>query len=117
MTPTTLYTGPSATSGSIDLSDNISNYDFLYIEYFHDGDTSRAKSLLISTNVSGANLDIALFSGGVVFYGVAITFANDVITFGVGRGLALQSNGGFGGWAASNEIKINSVIGFKKVGE
>lgn len=48
----------------------------------------------------------------MTIYSTAVTISGNSITFGVGRALAFNSSGGFVGWGSSNELAIESVVGY-----
>lgn len=108
-----LYTGPSATSGSVTLSKSIMNFSSVEI-------VTNRSSLFCVTAPRGIVLDrvysatISNSSGSVItFYSITYRFTSNTTLNIVGGGAVALNSGGVSGLASSNEIVIDSVVGIK----
>lgn len=110
---TLLYTGRSGTSGSVTLNDNFSNYSYVTIFFCRSATPNRRSSVTVSGDANSCLLSMS-FAGSddMTIYSTAVTISGNSITFGVGRALALNSSGRFVGWGSSNELAIESVVGY-----
>ena len=110
---TLLYTGRSGTSGSITLNDDVSNYSYVTIFFCRSASPSRRSSVTVSGDANSCSLSMS-FAGSddMTIYSTAVTISGNSITFGVGRALALNSSGRLVGWGSSNELAIESVVGY-----
>ena len=110
---TLLYTGRSGTSGSITLNDDVSNYSYVTIFFCRSASPNRRSSVTVSGDANSCLLSMSFAgSDNMTIYSTAVTISGNSITFGVGRALAFNSSGGFVGWGTSNELAIESVVGF-----
>lgn len=108
-----LYTGPSATSGSVTLSESIMNFSSVEIG------TNRwaifcltaARGIVLNKVYSAT---ISNTSGSVIaFYIITYRFTSNTTLNIVGGGAVELSASGVIGFGSSNEIVIDSVVGIK----
>lgn len=110
---TLLYTGRSGTSGSVTLDDDFSNYSYVTIFFCRSASPNRRSSVTVSGDANSCLLSMSFAgSDNMTIYSTAVTISGNSITFGVGRALAFNSSGGFVGWGSSNELAIESVVGY-----
>lgn len=108
-----LYAGPSATSGSVTLSESIMNFSSVEI-------VTKRSSVFCVTAPRGIVLNrvysatISNTSGSVItFYSITYRFTSNTTLNIVGGGAVALNASGVGGFSLSNEIAIDSVVGIK----
>ena len=110
---TTLYTGPSAATGSISLSQPATSFRSVEIEFERSG--SGVSTIVIRGMTTGIqySLTITRKSGPVVtIYSCTVSFGagGNTIQLVEGGAVALNSTG-VAGFGSSNEIRILKVTG------
>lgn len=112
---TELYANYSGGYGSIQLSDNYTNYDYIYVQYHEN---YRVFNDAILHRWHGDQLGVScsyMKSDGTAMYirTALLTFATNTVTWSRAGTLTINTSGNIN-WSASNEaIKVTQVVGLK----
>ncbi len=108
-----LYTGPSATSGSVTMSESIMNFSSVEIGTNRGAVfcLTAARGIVLNRVYSAT---ISNTSGSVItFYSITYRFTSNTTLNIVGGGAVALNASGLSGFSSSNEIAIDSVVGIK----
>lgn len=112
LTPVELYDGTNADDGSsnITLSDSISNYQKIEVEFYCDGNSSYAVEEFIIVPSATYNIfDVCLASGNVSTYSRLITISGTTLSTTYSRKCFIST----GATESTNGILIRKIVGFK----
>ena len=108
-----LYAGPSATSGSVTMSESIMNFSSVEIVTNRGAVfcLTAARNIVLNRVYSAI---ISNTSGSVItFYSITYRFTSNTTLNIVGGGAVALNASGVAGFSSSNDIAIYSVVGIK----
>lgn len=112
LTPVELYDGTNADDGSsnITLSDSISNYQKIEVEFYCDGNSSYGiEEFIIVANGTYNLFDVCLASGNVSAYSRLFTISGTTVSTTYNRKCFITT----GSVEATNGLTIKKIVGFK----
>lgn len=111
-----LYNGPSATSGTVYFSKQVTDYDIITIQFYRKAGNSNVNSVSILNPANGKPVSLTVSvpndNNTMSFYAARGTLNTSSFSFNAGCAVAFSASG-LVGFGAGNELCIEKVIGVK----